>query len=637
MRFFSRRNASLVLSLAAVGVLAACGDDVTVPVAPAAPVTVSITPQAISLTPGSTAQLSVQITGGDPTPTLASCASGSAAVATAAVSGAGCRVTAVAAGSTTITATTSAGQAASAAVNVSAAPAAIGTLSVSPAQASLGIGGTVQLTPVFDKGADAVTTTVSYTSSANSIATVSTSGLVTGVAQGSATVTVNVTGSGAGFSTVTRSAAVAITVAPPAQVIINSLTDNGATIDINDVKGQFEANLSLQPNGQIVQSVEAWVCLQGETVAQCAARSGTPAAQQTFGTAGGQAGAIQLYINSAEFSTPNFTTGADANTLYKNGLKTIVATVTTAGATAPTASNNLSAINFNNADGWTVSWTAPANKTNDAGNITWYGGPSTPDVLTPNAQSGTGSFVVVPVVYTPGRTVVQAVVNMSTTCGSDITDYARPFGGTYGTATRDTLTFNFNCTGAQSTTAGLAPQVLSAIDNNNNTYPGTMVDPAAARSIFDTFSNIASSTDGGFRQSLAYRPNYLYLPHDYLAPTIASLTVRGGNASPDSGWVNGSYIFRSGLGAVADAGVGIISPAASRNTTFSVCATPSSVANGATACASPIATGGYNDSPSSMGLGESSNITNGAYYVTVAETDRLGNRQTRNATFASGA
>ena len=59
MHFFSRRNASLALSLAAVGVLAACGDDVTVPVAPPAPVVVSITPQAVTLNPGSTATLSV--------------------------------------------------------------------------------------------------------------------------------------------------------------------------------------------------------------------------------------------------------------------------------------------------------------------------------------------------------------------------------------------------------------------------------------------------------------------------------------------------------------------------------------------------------------------------------------------------
>lgn len=225
MRFFSRRNASLALSLAAVGVLAACGDDVTVPVAPAAPVTVSITPQAISLTPGSTAQLSVQITGGDPTPTLASCASGSAAVATAAVSGNGCRVTAVAAGSTTITATTSAGQAASAAVNVTALPAALTSFTISPSAAELAIGRSQQITPTVNGGAG-VTTTYAYTSSSSAIASVSNSGLITGVAEGTATITVTATGSGAGFASTTLSASATIKVVrpAPANVTIQSIT-----------------------------------------------------------------------------------------------------------------------------------------------------------------------------------------------------------------------------------------------------------------------------------------------------------------------------------------------------------------------------------------------------------------------------
>ncbi len=632
MRFFSRRNASLVLSLAAVGVLAACGDDVTVPVAPAAPVTVSITPQAISLTPGSTAQLSVQITGGDPTPTLASCASGSAAVATAAVSGAGCRVTAVAAGSTTITATTSAGQAASAAVNVSAAPAAIGTLSVSPAQASLGIGGTVQLTPVFDKGADAVTTTVSYTSSATSIATVSTSGLVTGVAQGSATVTVNVTGTGAGFSTVTRSAAVAITVAPPAQVIINSLTDNGATIDINNVQGQFEANLSLQPNGQIVTSVEAWVCLAGETVAQCAARSGSPAARQSYGATGGQAGAVQLYINSAEFAAPNFETGDDASTAFKNGLKTIVATVTTAGGTSPTASNSLSAVNFNNIDGWTIQWTQPENKAVSSTGVTWYGGPTTPDPLVPGAKSGLGSFTVVPVMYTPGRSITRTTLALSSACGSAIVDSLRPFRGTYGQQTRSTANVAFSCSNNATTADGHVPQVTASVDNNNAAGPvangGT---PAPATSIFQDVA------DGSkYLRSLTYRPTTIYIPADYQAPTISSLNVRGGGAtSVDSGWVNASYTFDtydvSGNPlrySISDANVGLFAQS-SRNTVFDVCATPASPsATAPTTCATPAFTGGRTATVSSMGITESSNLTNQAYFVIARETDRLGNRAT---------
>lgn len=757
MHFFSRRNASLALSLAAVGVLAACGDDVTVPVAPPAAVVISITPQAVTLNPGASATLSVQISGGQPTPTLASCASGASGVATATVSGSNCTVTAVGSGSTTITATTSTGQSASAAVTVNQLPSALGQLTVSPATAALTSGQTIQLVANPNAAAPAVSVAYTYVSSNTAIATVNSSGLVTAASQGVATITVTATGTGAGHAAATRTFGVTInvvsappaitslsaspaslalatggvaqvaasvqqptgapaaaitfgstngaiatvtaganntatitgvsagtatitvtasapsatgfaassltqlisvTVSPTAQVVINSLTQGGGTINIANVTGQFEVNLSVQPNGQNVQSVEAWVCEPGETVAACAARSVTPAAQQTFGPAGAQAGMVQVYINSAEFATPDFTTGADANTLFKNGLKTIVATATTTpAASSVIASNSLSQVNFNNADGWTINWTAPANRANDPNNITWYGGPSTPDALTPSAQSGTGSFVVVPVIYTPGRTVVQAVLNLSTACGSSITDRTRPFAGTYGTATRDTLAVNFRCTGVATTTTGAAPNVVSAVDNNNNGYMGTALAPAVATSIFASFDNIASFTAGGYRQSLSYRPNYLYLPHDYAAPTITRFNVKGGSSgdasTQDSAWVNNAYfmvgtnpVTASGSSSfryqISDTEVGLTSAngaqhgagAASRNTQFSVCAQstiPATIATSAAAinCSAPVATGGITATIGSMAILESAtNFTNTAYFAQVAETDRLGNRAT---------
>jgi uncharacterized protein YjdB len=219
MHFFSRRNASLALSLAAVGVLAACGDDVTVPVAPPAPVVVSITPQAVTLNPGSTATLSVQISGGDPTPTLASCASGAAGVATAAVSGSGCTVTAVAAGSTTITATTSTGQQASAAVTVNSLQAALGELTVSPAIANLVSGQNLTLVPNANAASNAVNVTYTYATAAAAIATVNGSGVVTAVAPGTTTITVTATGTGAGFSAATRTFGVTVNVSAAAPAI----------------------------------------------------------------------------------------------------------------------------------------------------------------------------------------------------------------------------------------------------------------------------------------------------------------------------------------------------------------------------------------------------------------------------------
>ncbi len=753
MQLFSRKKALVAASLSALVALGACGDNVTVPVAPPAPVLISITPPSANINVGESVSFAVQISGGSTTavPTLASCTSSAPAVATAAVNGSACRVTAVAAGNATVTAAASTGQIAAASVAVSAPTPAISSLAVSPSAAQLAVGQNVTLVPTVQPAGRTVAYT--YTSSSATIATVSAAGVVSAVAPGVATITVTANGSFAGFANSTISQAVTITVSnrvpgitsltvqpssvqlalggtqaltssvagprntsatltygtsapavatvsatgvitavsagtavitvtaqsaesgafdatsitalvpvtvsPNAQVAIVNLTRGGSTIDISNVTDQIEVNLAIQPNGQVVSEANVWVCDPAETVPACAARTnGVPAARQSFTASGTQATNVQLYINTSEFSTPDFVSGADANTLYKNGLRTIVATLTTSPNTGSTiASNTISQVNFNNPDGWTISWMSPLNRANDPSNITWYGGPSTPDVLTPSAQSGTGSFTVVPVVYTPGRTVAQAVLNLSSSCGSNITDRTRPFAGTYGTMTRDTLAVNFNCTGTATSTSGLTPQVVGAVDNNNNGYLGTTATPAVARSIFDDFSNIANSTTGGFRQSLAYRRNYLYLPHDYAAPTITAFDVRGGTDGTatyqDSAWVNAAYFLvgtnpltATSAGSfryrISDGNVGLTSTngnefgagAAARNTLFSLCAQsgiPATIASSPTAinCTSPVATGGISSTIGTLGAPENpTNFTNTAYFAQAAETDRLGNRAT---------
>ena len=745
MQLFSRNKAIVALSLGALA-LGACGDDVTVPVAPAAPITLSITPPSANMNIGEAVNFAVQISGGATAPTLASCTTSSATVATALVSGSSCRVTAVAAGNATITATASTGQSAAASVSVAAPAPAITSLTVSPSAQALAVGGSVTIVPTVQPAGR--TATYTYASSSAAIASVTSAGVVTAVAPGTATITVSATGTAAGFTTATINQAVTITVSdrapgltslnvqpstvalaqggtqaltaavagprqsaatitygtsaptiatvsttgtitavsagtavitvtaqsveagafaassitalvqvtvsPNAQVAIVNLTRGGSTIDISNVYDQIEANIAIQPNGQTVSEVNLWVCAPAETVAACAARTnGVPAARQSFTASGTQAATVQMYVNTAEFGSPDFTTGADANTLYKNGLRTLVATLTTSPAAASTiASNSISQVNLNNADGWTIQWTAPTNKANSAANITWYGGPSTPDALTPNATSGTGSFTVVPVIYTPDRTIVQAVLNMSTTCGSNITDRTRPFKGTYGTATRDTLGVVFSCSTASSAD-GSAPNVVSAVDNNNNTYAGTSLSAGVAKSIFNDFGNINNQSGSGYRQSLAYRPNYLYLPHDYAAPSITRFDVNRGTdgsaAWADSAWVNGTYYMaganplssQSSLRyTISDADVGLLSDngsgsaragASTRNTLFSVCALeaiPTTTRTSALNCTSPIATGGITATIASMGIPESANLTNSAYFAQVAETDRLGNKAT---------
>jgi hypothetical protein len=505
---------------------------------------------------------------------------------------------------------------------------------VQPSTVSLSQGATQVLTSSV-QGPRASAVTYSYLTSAPAVATVNATGVITAVSAGTAVigVTASSTQSGA-FEASAITALVTVTVTQNAQVIINSLTQSGSAIDISNVVGQFEVNLALQPNGQNVSSVQAWICEAGETVAQCATRSGSPAAQQTFGAQGGQAGTVQLYINSAEFATPDFTTGADANTLYKNGLKTIVATVTTT-AGSPAASNNLSAINFNNKDGFTLAWTLPTNKANDASGNTWYGGPG---------ATGTGSFTVVPVLYTAGRTLVSVTLAPAagSACGAPMIDASRPFSGTYGVQTRDTVAIAFDCSTVATTLAGHAPIVTASLDNANSAGPSVALGaPAVGTSIFNAITSTSLAATK-YYQSLAYRQTSTFVPADYQAPVISTLNVRGGGAaSVDSGWVNGSYAFNEVTDvstgatryAIADANVGLLT---ARNTVFNVCNTPAftpgATLTAAVTCTTPVATGGLTATVASMGLQENAtNLENTAYFVTATESDKLGNSVTSNA------
>lgn len=219
MHFFSRKKALLTASLVALSGLAACGDDVIVPVDP---VLISITPSNATMNIGETLNFAVQVTGGQTSApaTLNTCTSSNAAVATATKDGAtsACKVTAVAAGNATITAAATTGQVASSAVSVSAQAPGISGLSVSPTAATLAPAQTVTITPNVTKANAAGTVTYTYVSSNTAVATVGTvaangSVVVTAVAPGVSTVTATATiPAGNGFSAATQTASATITV-----------------------------------------------------------------------------------------------------------------------------------------------------------------------------------------------------------------------------------------------------------------------------------------------------------------------------------------------------------------------------------------------------------------------------------------
>ncbi len=163
-------------------------DTATVTVAQLPVASVLVTPAVVSVLIGAGVQLTAtpQDANGNPlSGRVVNWSTSNAAVAT--VNGSGL-VTGAAAGAATVTAT-SEGQSGSSAVTVSTVP--VASVSVSPTSASLQTGQTVQLTatPKDASGNPLSGRAVSWTTSNGAVATVSSSGLVTGAAAGSATIT----------------------------------------------------------------------------------------------------------------------------------------------------------------------------------------------------------------------------------------------------------------------------------------------------------------------------------------------------------------------------------------------------------------------------------------------------------------
>src|SRR5205823_232592 len=120
---------------------------------------------------------------------------------------------------------TSEGQTGTSAVTVSAVP--VASVSVSPASASLQTGQTVQLTatPKDASGNPLSGRAVSWTTSNATVATVSSSGLVTGGAAGSATITATSEGqTGTSAITVTSVPVASVSVSPASASLLTGQT-----------------------------------------------------------------------------------------------------------------------------------------------------------------------------------------------------------------------------------------------------------------------------------------------------------------------------------------------------------------------------------------------------------------------------
>lgn len=368
----------LTRSLLALGVLAglaACGDDVSVtqppPVTPAV-TGITVSPNAATLIKGQTAQLSAVVTANDPSVAkTVTWASSNAAVATVSATG---LVTAVAPGAATITATSTADANFKAGAQITVTGLGVRSVRVSPDNAIVPTGSTLQLVANVDADAG-VARTVTWASSNAAVATVSTSGVVTGVSAGTAAITATSTVD----NTVSGAAAITVRNPTPATVSIASITTGtlGTPVNVNNVAGQIEVTLNVDPGDQVVSSVEVLI-------------DGVPVVSQSFSSSRNvelalshvfenvQAAPVTLSINTAAFDAA---TGA---VKFFNGTRKISARANVQGGTqVSTPSQDLT---FNNVSGVVLTvandnGSDPKTATNPAQGLTWMGGSLTVTVV----------------------------------------------------------------------------------------------------------------------------------------------------------------------------------------------------------------------------------------------------------------
>src|SRR6266566_2374180 len=168
-------------------------------------------------------------------------------------------VTCVVAGSTTITAT-SEGKSGTSAVTVTAAPVPVASVTVSPATASVFVGQTTQLTatPKDVNGNTLTGRTITWASSPSSIAGVNGSGLVAGVAVGSATITATSEGKN-GASTITVTT-------PPPPPAGSCLTQAGPLVTLSGLRSSTYETGSLAGTAKVDATTAQFLVDQGTNV-----------------------------------------------------------------------------------------------------------------------------------------------------------------------------------------------------------------------------------------------------------------------------------------------------------------------------------------------------------------------------------
>jgi hypothetical protein len=458
---------------------------------------------------------------------------------------------------------------------------------------SLASGATATIVASAQQPAGATAATITYGTTAPAVATVNATGVVTAVGPGTAVITATATSAAnANFAAATLSGTVAVTVSPAAQISIASITKGGNNVDVNNVNGQIQVNTNLVTNGQLVTAVSAWVCRVGEAVADCATRSGTPAAQQQFGAGGAANGAVSMTINTADFTVAS--DWSSASTKFNNGQNVVVATISTAGG-LNAATSNLSILNFTNVDGFAARHVAPTTTATTTGGLAYFGGPG---------ATGRGSISIVPVTYTAGRTIKAATAGVPAVAGCAgsvaFTSAATPWTYSYGYTTGTTnAATNLICGGAVAT-LDVTPVVTGSTYNDDTAGP-TATGAQETGAVANSFRTISSSA------TPVTAPASIRV--DYAIPTLV-YTAQGTYATAQ--WINNAFNFNTTAATAGSADVGVgLAPYRIESTGCPIAATPvfTTMATATGADLNECAT----------------DLSTAAYRIRVTALDRLGN------------
>ncbi len=494
-------------------------------------------------------------------------------------------LTGISVGTAVVTAQSAANPNLVAIVPVSVIPAYTGVHRVVAApQALTLIPGQAQGVSVTVEADSKVSRDVRFVSDSPSVATVSATGLVTARAQGSARITAR------SVADSNMATVISVTVRAPTatRVSLHSITSRGTgvPVDLQNVTGQADVLVNVEPGEGVLERIDLVVRNNSRD---------TVVASQTFGVS--QALAANIANGAASTLVLSFRTDAydpvTGKAAFRNGASSIkvVAVSTSNGSASQEASSGVVAY-LNNADGFLVS-ARGLSSTGVASAVDAYGRRW--------MQTGRGLVVTTIPVSFSGRAVGSRTISFPGSAPAGAVVSSKP-----GTAV-DTLMLpaGYATTAAgDGYLSGELPSIVAADSQGNSLslVPATVL--AQGRGGAGVLNAQASYLNGARLEGIRV---------DNSPPPPATLVISPALQNTNN-WINGSYVFASGIsGITADVGVGLPGPAAAP--TVESAGITVLVTGGSLTDTTQVTTGA--DLPASN--------SNTAYNAVARYADRLGN------------